>query len=449
MATRPVGSAGTEDERRLNYDFYHRFAVISHDEFNGNLWLQSLPQMAHNEPAMWHLIGAIAAVFPNLPTGQYGLYGKKIYERGLQHYLSSVRSIRQMIDAQELSQGRKELILVHSPFLAMCEFWIGKKQSKVQSSAGIRLMRLWKSWEWQSCADPYGVTQSMLFLLKGHSSSECSHFVAPSEVWDWSEALSFLSQGPLRDYSSACLETEMLLASLHALFRQLPLQPDAAAIRTANAKRAIYKGYTAALVDRLRDFVPSTGRTEMEGIQLQILNIWCLLITAMLNVNLSCIELGWDEFCPVFEEVLLIAEKIYAQHDQSRVLPHFTPFLSKALHLMARWCREPGLRRRIISTFQRHPLHPANKGPRHYIPLVNTLQEIEEGAWRERKRGDLGCAFKRSCAAGKYVCQYHRVVSISLKEDPDLGRIFTFVTFGQAINKTPGKTVTLDAPFWG
>lgn len=453
MATRPVGCDGSEEERHLNYEFCNRFASMFCDEFNSELWAQHLPQTAYHEPAIWHIISAIAALFPTPPADRNSLHGIKTYTRGLQHYSLSVRAIQKMIDEKEVGQDistqRKETILTHSPFLAMCEFWIANRKSKVKSSGGIGLVRLWKGWELQTETGSQAVTQATLFLLKGHASSEGSHFVAPSESWDWQEALAYMSRQPITSFAGACLETEMLLASLHRLFRKLPVQPDASTIRSADMKRAVYKSFVALLGPRLEQFAKSITMCKMELLRLQIINIWILLITVMLKVNLSCIELGWDDFLPDFEQILLLAEGIYAQNDHDRVLPLFTPFLSKALHMMARWCREPGLRRRIISTFEHHPPFSSGSAPQGWTSLICTLQEIEEHAWREPRGCDLGCDAQLGCIAGKYVCKNHRVVNVQLREDLELGRIFTFTTFGQAIRHVPGKQVVITAPFWG
>lgn len=450
----PLKTKPTAWERDLNYFFRTKVIMNCADEFNQELWDFHIPLASQSQPPIWHACNAYAALYryqlsKSNPDKQIT---KQIHEESMKQYSSALKCVIQLTRKSDLTVADKSSILVANLLFVCCCLSRGDFDSAMAViSNSINLTQQWSFWDHDEAPTPIPSNLIVLFFAKiGRvlHQSLLTHGHAP---WPWKEALTSLQSQTFTSCADACLELEMFWTGAQALIEELPVEPKAAQLtRIKSAQEGLNSGfqlwkskfdalqgqYTAAEADRAR-FI--------------ILHIRKILVGCLLTVDLEGLELSWDAFNDDFARAALLAESILLTGPERTAVPNFAPMLAKSLLFMAKVCRQPALRRRMVSM-----LRPQLRRVRilsaeeDYSPtqIIDTIIAVEERGWMSIELGQPECACFPPCVPGQFICGGHRVSEIHVNPRPGKASELCLRTHHDVVNTRPGHMMFVAAPVW-
>ncbi len=441
----------------LELSHFFRTEVVNKcsDEFSRDLWGVYYPQASQNELALWHGCNALAACFQARELQRAGKMMEPLvqglYKECRRQYCASIKGIMHV--ANKPGQTAADKVAILGANLLFTVYWTYTQEytnMEMLSANSIRLIQDWRLWEDVS---PSAISSRRLlfYFLKLETMEQGYSLVSCKKPWHWNKALSFLQGLPFSSCADASLELELISMGLHAVFPTVAdIQRDVDALCVANAARGTLRNNFEVWTERFDRFRRSVYTSEGDGDALCILEIRGILVGVMLEVDLTRLELSWDDFEGMFERALSLAERPPRHRD----MPSFKPMLLKSLHWMAKICRKPTLRRKIIATldteFENQPafvkMLPSRANP-SYTAVIDAVVAVEEAAWSRIQDGqrphDCGCSIE-ACVVGEYICNNHRITHIQR-----LGSQFTFQTVGDTVNGRPGLVMKIKHVQWG
>lgn len=458
VSVSPVEADPAPAELEMNYYFRTQLMPRGNDEFNPQLWRLYLPQASTCRSSIWHACNFLAALYRKRFMGsdsdasvRYSV--EKLYQKSLPQYSASLASVLKLIHQPNLSTGDKSTILATNILLHMCcTQHSDYTQARTIALNSIQLIRHWNFWEHLSSPAPVPGTLIMLYFVKIQRLVEESLLTTSKTTWHWEEALSFLQHRPFESCVDACLELEMLWVGLQAIIQDVPLRPTPEQLDTANASRIVFRRRFNKWQEKFEEFLLSSYSTKLDHGRIVILKVRQTLVDVLLRVEIANFETCWDECNVEFTRATLLIEYILNKDTKDSGLPVFTPMLAKSLQFMAKACRTPALRRRIITMLRLRLQRMASLislSSQHtsYSPVIDAIVNLEEEAWSRREGGQEGCNCTSGCVPGEFICNHHRVAEIYVVLKPD-SKEFTLRTVGDVLNGQPGRVLSLQASIW-
>lgn len=440
----------TAVELELHHYFRTQFITFRHDEFNLDLWRLHFLQFSQNQTPIWHACNAIAAfhqwlgIEPNTDA-LVRHRARKLHEESLRQYSASLQGVIKLAYEERLSLEDKSTILLANLLFFGCFLRQGNiANAVIITSNSIQLIRHWKFWECDS-SSPMMILGRLilLFFVKIERMEEESLLASSKPTWHWDEALVSLQRQSLLSPVDACLELEMLWTGLQTILQNLPISPSSRELSIANSSRAVFYERFNTWTGRFQKLCSTQYMTKADRFCTTILSIRSILVGVLLRVDIAKSETGWDAFHNEFTSALKLIELLFSQDIQDFGLISFTPLVLKMLHFMAKVCRKPALRRKIIALlrlqFHKVPVTSPTEDPASCTKLVETVMDIEEGVWSRIRLGEKYC----QCVTDKYICNNHRVTEIHVKP----GKV-TLRTVGDVLKNLPGQTLLLSTHLW-
>lgn len=423
------------------------------------MWLRQYPQAAQSVPAIWHGCNAIASCWQlmAIDTTNSILKGaaEKVRQDGMRQYSHMLTELVKVAHQPTLTAADKSTILAVNLLATIYLNGTGQiADQNVIIANTANLFRRWQPWLSDS-ASPIPSTFILLMFLKYERYKENSTLITCQKPWLWNEALLSLQSRPLLTCTDASAELEMLSMGLQSTFPTfLNIWTDANAVAMSHATLATFRQIFVSWSERLDAFkVSGRLRNEDRG-PLSVLEIRRIVVGVMLQVDITRLETCWDDFEGEFNKALLLAERLLSD----TTMPAFTPTLSQLLHWMAKTCRNPKLRRRMVSLTEAQykkfpgPRHPSVKIRRSPFAVINAIISTEEVAWSYIKDGyspgECGCS-EQGCIDGEYVCNSHRVTQVHLKGGNPLGGELTLQTVGDIMRNQAGQVMYVRSMVWG
>ncbi|KAJ3494706.1 hypothetical protein NLG97_g3906 [Lecanicillium saksenae] len=391
--------------------FHNRLKHTCWDEFNKELWQQTMPQTSHSSAVIWHALNSLAGsmwahdINANPPADTVQTFQRE----SRRQFSLCIKHILEITQSSRTSPQEKTIILLANVALSMAirEDMVDLFTEMQGKSHG--LIRLWKFW--QHIDSDEQATQVMYFWLKSEGMHRESQFLIPTKpVVTWHEAIAHLQERPLSSATRAYIELQMIWSSVQAILDSMALQPMKTDISSVHKKRSTLRCYFEVWETRYDDLLSSS--CSISRIQLAVLGARRNLLGVLFSLDLTRFhdlrdETCWDEFEPCFWSTFLLIESALALDDQGK--SPFTPLLMNSLNFIARVCRKPVLRHRVANllqvclsaSFANNPITAGSEDGPH--ALVSHIIDLEEGGWIECNEG------AQRCVRDEFVCNMHRV----------------------------------------
>lgn len=451
-ALSPLKTTPTEQEKQLNHFFRTRLTLNSADEFNQELWDVHIPLASQSQPTVWHASNALAALFSYQlsKSNPDTALTRRMYEESLRQYSSALNCVIQLTRKTELSAAEKSSILVANILFLRCCLCRGDFPSAMIVIANsIKLTKHWKYWEYDSSPTPIPPNLVILFFTKIEPVMHESLLTTGPALWQWKAALSSLQTQPFTSSEDACLELEMLWTGMRAVVDKLPVFPKPKQLEEAAASRTRFRQDFESWECRFETLQLLAGLAKTNRGRFMILHVRKILVNILTRVDLSQLETSWDEFNHLFERATLLAESVLRERQADSKIPAFAPMLTKSLHFMAKVCREPKLRRRIIAALRPQLCMVRLISQKEdYAPtqIVDTIMAVEESGWALAKDGRSECNCLLACVPDIFICRNHRVVEVNASARSGRATELCLRTRGDVANKRPGHILFITAP---
>ncbi len=433
MFLAPADVKATPAELELNHFYCAQFSPRCYDEFAGDIWKRYIPLAARTHVGVWHAANATAAIYrfraaqqprpgvnlvhhdiqPNMGSGV-----TVANESSLRQLSASLTSISTMARQPALSISEQTLILMANLLYIQYCFLRGDYSNAADILArSIRLMEDWQHWKHELASAMAPPRLLLLCYIKTEVLMQAAHLLPDRTPWNWKNSLLCLQDSPLLSMLDACAQLDMLWSG----------------IETAANNRSVLLECLGKWKERFDQLQLETRLSEADRVRGTILRMQEILIGVRLEADTSLGEMRWDEFEPQFRTVTSKLD-ILLQGEVSRLgKPTFTPMVMRLLHFMAMSCRNPTLRRWIVSILraQQHKeqagiaaaIGVAVTDAHHsYTRIVDIVMETEEIAW-DKEEERLECSKPRNCVSDEFICSNHRVVEIRAQAESTTERV--------------------------
>lgn len=243
----------------------------------------------------------------------------------------------------------------------------------------------------------------------------------------------------------------MLWIGLQAVIQNLPFRPSPRELSIANTARYAFREPFEKWIARFQEFQSSPYVTKGDRGRVDILKIRQILVGVLLKVDISNMEICWDEFNDEFSKATTLIELVLSKDFKDSGLPLFTPMLAKMLHFMAKACRAPILRRKMIALLQLQLetaafLFTAKRKHCSYTQVIDAIVNVEEGGWIQG--GKESCQCLPCCVPGEFICNNHRVMEVHANIMPDDSKVLSLRTTGDVLNNRSGQSFSVAAATW-
>ncbi len=438
----PSQIKATDLEHRLFH--YYLLEVADHmaDTANRPLWAVHLPRAAKQQPAVWHACVSVAALhqrqwFATADVPDLALRERRrgeLYTTSLRQYHKSLRSL---IKIAPSASGSIDLEAQIAMLGANVLFITGAIQRGemlecvTHLTNAFKLIHLWRFWEpVLNMSSPRRRSASIIpnmamVLFYVQMDGLALESLPPALLWPWQWEHAVISslQRPITSLLQALLEIEMIWIGIKDLFNAIPLRCSHTQRTFFANRRAVIRAYFQQWAARLDEFETSMSvASEMNGALLATLEVRRIVVGIMFRVDVHAFETCWDAFEPDFEEAVSLIASLEGDLSQTalkgrtvgrpgRKAPcSFTPSLTKSLYFLAKVCRSPVLRRRIIQLFVEHRQNERivteKQDSAYFVQSTLAVMKVEEGAWVV---SDAQRPADCSCIVNSFICNSHRV----------------------------------------
>ncbi len=427
------------------------------DEFNGELWRYSLPQVMHNVEAIWHGSNAIASLSLSHRAVDDGSA-----KESTRQYSMSMKHVLEITKAPSITPKNKTVVLLANVLYGIYALFTGDTVANmVLHEKTRRLIRHWKFWECTQAASTAALSMQLLhhFLKSSTLRQEALFISHESPRQTWLEAVIWFQERPMMSITQANVEFEMIWISLRATLDNLPSRPTKKDIMVAAAGRTVLHRHFESWERRYRALCHTAPPIPLHA---SIFKVRSILLDILFKLDIENSERLWDETCwdacdADFTKAFGVLKAALGRENKemrrAEFDTQFTPSLYKALTFIARACRQPVLRRDAIAllrqslTVAQGRLSRISGNPVMEF-IVDHIFELEETAWRdEAARED--CAEGSKCVKDRFVCNMHRVVRVlAPSEIPERIVYYTLLTTGDIVNDRPGEKISVRGVFF-
>ncbi len=431
-----------------------RTKLILHcsDEFNEDLWKIHIPLASQSQAPIWHASIAFAALwrYQMAKSSSDTLFRQKMYENSLRQYSSALNCVIQLTRKPNLSMTDKTSILVANLLFLRCSMNRGDaKSAEAIISSSVRLVHHWNVWDGDASPTPIPTNLVVLFFSKVGRFLQQSLLTSGHSPWQWEKGLAALQPQPFASCTDACLELEMLWTGVRAVVEELPLQPTAKQVARAYESQSRFRDAFDAWDGKFQIFQKQPHIAKHNHTRLVALLVRKILVHIIISVDVGRLEASWDEFYPGFERATLLAESVLVGGAMNKNKTVFAPMLAKSVHFMARVCRHPRLRRRIVDLLRPQlSMVRLLKVDEDYSPtqIQETIMAVEESGWAMIKIGRPECNCLMECVPEVYICSNHRVVAVDVNLRRGKASELCLRTRADVVNKRPGHIMFVAAP---
>lgn len=457
----PAPVLGTPQELSLSRYFVGNVITFLADEFNGDFFRYSLPQVMHNAEPIWHGSNAIASLALSHKAVHGSTPGGSAKESTRQ-YSMSMKYILDITKAPSITPKNKTIVLLANVLFGIYALFTGDTVANmVLHEKTRRLIRHWKFWECTEISSVSTLSMQLLHhFLKSNTLMQEALLITPQHPRQtWVEAIVWFQKRPMATVLQAYVEFEMLWVSMRVTLDSLPLKPSKLDILVATATRTELRRQFDSW-ERRYQILKST--LPKGCLQISILKIRSILIHILFKVDLDCSERLWDETCwdtfwPQFSEAFRLLEttleKEMAAPRKAEFDTQFTPSLYKALNFIARMCRQPELRRKAIALLRRSLTvameRVSNVSGNNVLEFISDqIIEVEEGAWGEGG-AEAECDEGSKCVKDKFICKMHRIIRVLAPDElPERVIDYTILTTWDVLNRRAGQNGSVRAVFF-
>lgn len=440
----------TTMEQSLSHYFHTQVIALTMDEFNVELWRYSLPQVTHSMTAVWHASNAMAGISwaqnakANLAPGVVS----NLTKESTRQYSQSIKALMKITESDHLSDENKTTILLTNILYVIYNLYFADGVAALAVHfRSCQLIRSWRFWECVKAPWASELAAQVLYYYVRIDNMLNDIWLRPrNEPHAWHEAFIALQQCKLTPTMGAYLEMEMLWNDARAVFSSLPFQPTMDDIETARSQRlAIQQRYTSWSRQYTELFASMPLLTPMRRAAVEV---WRVLLKVLLEVDLDRFEnlwdeVGWDQFEDEFEFVVDLVETAIKEEGNSWGYEvQLAPQLWKSLHFVVKTCREPVLRRRaaillrimMFLGMDQVPEDPRAPADDKELTPIQRLIGLEEAGWRKGDSGIKGEPVPGcECVRDEFICNLHRVASVSTGLDGEGSLKVTFATVGDLL----------------
>ncbi|OAQ98440.1 hypothetical protein LLEC1_02584 [Akanthomyces lecanii] len=402
----PAPVIGTPQELSLSKHFLGNVIKFLSDDFNGEFWRDSLPQVMHNVEAIRHGSNAIASLSMSHRVADDGLA-----KESTRQYSMSMKHVLQIAQTPSITPKSKAIVMLANVLYGIYALFSGDTVANmVLHEKTRRLIRHWEFWECTECASVSDLSMQLLHhFLKSRTLRQGALFIysePPSQTW--LEAIIWFQERPMWSILQAYVEFEMIWISLRATLDNLPFRPTKKDIVVAAAGRTVLRRHFEKWERRYRALRHTNPPLSLH---VYIFRARSILARILFKLDLDEAEHLWDETCydacdAEFIDAFLVLEQALEQENKetrrAEFDTQFTPSLCKALTFVAKACRRPVLRRDAIALL-RHSLTVATgrlsniSGNSVMEFVADQIIDLEEIAWRDAAARD-DCAEGSTCA---------------------------------------------------
>ncbi|TQV91174.1 C6 zinc finger domain-containing protein [Cordyceps javanica] len=427
------------------------------DEFNGDLWRYSLPQMMHNAEAIWHGSNAIASL-----SLSHRAIDDGSAKESTRQYSMSMKHILGITQSPYITPQNKAIVLLANVLYGVYALFTGDTVANMTLHEKTRrLIRHWRFWECTEAAPVSALAMHLLHhFLKSSTLRQEALFISPEPPGQtWIEAITWFQKRPIRSINQAYVEFEMMWISVRATLDNIPFRPTRKDILVADAGRSVLRQQFESWALRYRAFKSARAPISLHA---SILKVRSILINILFKLDLDSAENLWDETCwdafdiefaAAFRALQAALGKENKAARRAEFDTQFTPSLYKALTFITRTCRRPVLRRDAIALL-RTSLGVATgrlsriTGNPVMEFIADQIIDVEEVAWRDAKSRD-DCAEGSKCVKDKFICNMHRIARVvAPREIPERIVNYTLLTTGDILNGREGHRESVRAVFF-
>lgn len=511
----PMQVNATNQELELFYFYRTEVTGRYKNSLNQSLWTIHILQGARHHPCIWRACNAVAAMTQwnniRLTLGNMESMSsmnaarttvqdrmRYLYTIGLRQYALSLEHVIQMTQLAQrcrtLSFDDKCVILATNMLFMICSINGNERLDSLSHFAnGVNLIEQWNLWQElrpPSLPSPGSIDTNLngaiipimpllLFYVQTDGVTLEVSTPVPSQerVWKWKNALVSLQKQLICSPMAAYLELELIWIGTCGVIQRVPLVASLRENEDIAGCRIEMKMYAENWKTRFDKFqhsksLPSVNKSE-SGFMI-IINMKYILISVMLQADIANLETSWDAFEPQFETIICLLESFLCRHamveepySQNRTettqkkktdcsssspsLPNFLPCRCLPLFYVAKICRHPGLRRRVIALLweqrRRENVFGHKSDISYLLGGAITIMEYEESVWsnkeemsyeRQRQR-DVGC----NCVPGRFICLGHRVHEFKFRDYQASNPEIELRTVGEMMHNRPGRIVSM------
>lgn len=426
----PPGVEASQQDLHL-FDYLRGDSLLDMgDAFNETFWSSHLLLAAKHHTVVWHACISFAALSKRarrLMTGEMETAladpdTQNLYTLALRQYHISLVHVGKMATKDNVSVADKSIILVANMLFLLCAISRGDMiEAGTLHTKGIHLIHAWKIWQPGSAAISHPFSNRHLLLFYIQLNGLFNSLSRNPNVLDWTPAVYSLQRQPFSSITDACLELEMIWTGLRGLLESGPfpapsrMQPETHVFED----RLVFHSSIELFKARLHEFKSSPYMRASDAGLLAILEMRQILIDILLRVDMNNAELCWDQFNSQFERAISLAPRPLVEKKSQNMVcsnEHYpaTPTLTISLNYIAKVCREPRVRRRVIVQMQeqrrREIMMDSRTTVAVYLHMAQLIAQLEEKAWSKPDEDVPDCR----CVKEEFVCNSHRLAEFQI-----------------------------------
>lgn len=344
---------------------------------------------------------------------------------------------------------KTSILIANLLFLRCCMNRGDAKAGEAIVASSVQLIHHWRMWNYETSPTPVPINLVVLFFSKMGRFLYQSLLTTGHSPWQWEEGLAAIQDQPFLSCTDACLEMEMIWTGARAIIEELPVQPRIKQVTRAYDAQAKFRLNLSTWSSKFDVLHKQPHILKTDQVRITILLVRKALVYILLHVDIGRLETSWDDFNDEFERAILLAESVLVIGTKSNEKPIFTPMLAKSLHFMARVCRHPQLRRRVVDLLKPQlSMVRLLSMEEDYSPtqIQETIIAVEESGWAMIKIGQPDCGCLVSCVPDRYICSNHRVVAVDVNPRPGKASELRLRTRADVLHQRPGHVVFVVAP---
>ncbi|KAJ3483174.1 hypothetical protein NLG97_g7366 [Lecanicillium saksenae] len=432
-----------------------RFHVISlvAGGFDHAFWTVDVLRACQVQPAIWHASLALAALHQAQRHKGAETYRKMRHEKlSMTHSTAAIQHVIALTRQKQHSRAERETLLLASLLLtALSTMQADLLQALMHASNCIQLFHQWRLWEQHrsSTTCPGSILNSnSIGAIIAHFElqllSRLKHIAVPP--WGVPGCPPRCSYIPFSSATDAYHEFQPLFTSLVGLWQYAGMGLKAQPLPEPDMRLPYLVEFQRWKVkfDALR--VSRNCRPADQESMMTLYFHWNFMHVG-LRANLSVGELAFDEFLPVFKDLVIEASEILQvlrnhidADTDARPAFSFTMSVVEGLFWAGHGCRDPVTRRDILHLIKVWPRREGIWDNALMAAMLETSIGLEENAWRAASRDPLSSC---GCVAGIFICNLHRINNQVVEFLPDGRAKVSFETVGDRQGNKPGYVAVL------
>ncbi|KAJ6787243.1 hypothetical protein PWT90_06821 [Aphanocladium album] len=362
--------------------------------FDHTFWTVDVLRASQVQPAIWHACLALAAMHQAQRRQAVETYRRARHEKlSMTHSTAAIQHVIALTRQKQLSGAERETLLLASLLLTALSTMQGDlPQALMHAGNGIQLFHQWRLWEQhRSSATRRGsmLNSDSIGAIIAHFElqllSRLKHIAVPP--WGAPGAPPRCSDIPFSSATDAYHEFQPLFTSLVGLWQYADMGLDAQPLPEVDIRLPYLVEFKRWKVkfDALR---ASGSAHPADQESMMTLYFHWNFIHVGLKANLTAGELAFDEFLPIFKDVVVEATELLqvlrnrtGSDTDARPAFSFTMSVVEGLFWAGHGCRDPATRRDILHLIRVWPRREGIWDNALMASMLETSIWLEENAW--------------------------------------------------------------------